>query len=448
MGWSRSGHVELFVDNEVIPVENKVRIIDISTGREVPAQILTRRREGAYWVLEVSDIPAMGYKALKIEVQGPAVPVEAGTNVEVLENKFYKLVINKSSGSISSLLDKDINQELIDKTNPYNIGQLVRETTAKRRVPTVNIGFPLNHLTVSNVKADAGINGALWESVRIIADLDGFEKGTDGAPKGIELEIRLYKNVKKVEFKYMARKEIITDPEALYVAFPFSLPGSRIVFETIGGILTQGQQLPGSSSDWNAAQNFVSVRGKKGQIIVVSNEVPNWQFSDFNMGKLERNPKQGKTWLYSWVMNNYWNTNFRAFQEGGFSWSYQITSSADTTNAFATKYAWSQRNPFPTRTFPAGVNELKSPSLETLKISGSANAMLINSRPAFKEKGTILLHFRELEGLPAEVKLSSAVPGKSIKRMLEVNAAGKQIGQPLTSVQLKPYEVRFIEVIF
>jgi hypothetical protein len=234
----------------------------------------------------------------------------------------------------------------------------------------------------------------------------------------------------------------------LYVAFPFSLPGSRIVFETIGGTLTQGQQLPGSASDWNAGQNFVAVRGKTGQIVIVSNEVPLWQFSDFNMSKFERNPKQGKTWLYSWVMNNYWTTNFRAFQEGGFSWGYQITSTADTTNTFATKYAWSERNTFPTRTFPAGANDLKSPNMETLKISGPSNAMLINSRPAFKGNGAILLHFREIEGMPAEVKLSSAVPGQTIKRMVEVNAAGNEIGQPLNSVQLKPYEVRFIEITF
>ena len=121
-----------------------------------------------------------------------------------------------------------------------------------------------------------------------------MKQGIEDLPKGIELEIRLYKNVKKVEFKYMARKLIITDPEALYVAFPFSLPDSRIVFETIGGILTQGQQLPGSSTDWNAAQNFVSVRGKKGQIVIVSNEVPLWQFSDFNMAKWERISQTGK----------------------------------------------------------------------------------------------------------------------------------------------------------
>ena len=58
----------LFIDYEVLPVNTKARIIDLSTGKEVPAQVLTKRAEGAYWVLEVSDIPAMGYKALKIEL--------------------------------------------------------------------------------------------------------------------------------------------------------------------------------------------------------------------------------------------------------------------------------------------------------------------------------------------------------------------------------------------
>jgi hypothetical protein len=246
----------------------------------------------------------------------------------------------------------------------------------------------------------------------------------------------------------MAHKRIITDPEALYVAFPFSLPGSRIVFETIGGILSQGHQLPGSATDWNAAQNFVAVRGKNGQIVVVSNEVPLWHFSDFNMGKFDRNPKTGNTWLYSWVMNNYWFTNFRAYQEGAFSWGYQLTSSSDTTNAFATKYAWGERNHFPTRTFPAGENEFRSASLETLKVTGDKNALLTNSRPSFTRPGAVLLRFRELEGRNAEVKLSSAVPGRSVKKLTEVNAVGKAIGQPVESIKLNPFEVKFIEVEF
>ena len=86
--------------------------------------------------------------------------------------------------------------------------------------------------------------------------------------------------------------------------------------------------------------------------------------------------------------------------------------------------------------------------METLKISGSPNAMLVNARPAFKGKNSILLHFRELEGSTAEVKLLTAVPGQTIRNMVEVNTMGKPIGQPLTSIQLKPYEVKFIEVEF
>ena len=443
MGWERSGSVELFIDYEVLPVDKHYKITDISTGKEVTAQLLRKLTEGAWWVLDVSNVPALGYKALKIEIITDAgSKANDSASLEILENGYYKIVIDKSSGAISSLFDKELNQEIIDSQNPWKLGQLIHETLPDRKNMTPS------HSSVSNIKVEPGTNGPVWESIKISADMEGFEKGKENAPKGLELEIRLFKNAKKIDFQYKAAKEIVTTPEALYVAFPFTLQKSRIVFETIGGILTQGQQLPGSSSDWNAAQNFVSVRGANGQIIVVSNEIPLWQFSDFNLGKFERYPKPGKTWLYSWVMNNYWFTNFRAFQEGGFHWGYQITSARDTTNTYATKFAWGERNAFATRTFPSGKNEFKSPVLETVKITGFPNAILINSRPAFKNGSSVLLHFRELEGKPAELKLESKIAGRPVKRIVEVNVTGKEMGDPLQSISLKPFGVKFVEVGF
>ncbi|HOS71183.1 MAG TPA: glycoside hydrolase family 38 C-terminal domain-containing protein [Bacteroidales bacterium] len=443
MGWDRSGNIELFVDNEVVPVENKVNIIDISTGRKVPAQVKTRRREGSWWIIEVNNVPAMGYKALKVEIIPEPATIQAESEkTEILENQYYRLVIDKTSGSVSSLFDKALDQDLVDPENQYHLGQPVRETSERRDVP------PFIRTSVANVRVDKGINGDVWESVRISYDLDGFEKGSPGKPGGIQTEIRLYRNVRKIEFRYTANKLILTDPEALYVAFPFALKDSRIVFETIGGILTQGEQLPGSSSDWNVAQNFVAVRGKSGQVIIVSNEVPLWHFSDFNMGKFERYPVKGKPWLYSWVMNNYWFTNFRAYQEGAFSWGYQLTSSGDTSNTFATHWAWGERNPFLTRTFPAGTGELKIPSFQTLKLSGTGNVLPVNSRPVFNRERTILLHLRELEGLPGEVEISSAAPGQMIRKMTEVNSFGKPAARLSSVIPLKPYEVKFVELEF
>jgi len=53
-----------------------------------------------------------------------------------------------------------------------------------------------------------------------------------------------------------------------------------------------------------------------------------------------------------------------------------------------------------------------------------------------------------LEGKPAELTLESKIAGRSIKRMVVVNVVGKEIGNPVQSVQLNPYEVKFIEVDF
>ena len=168
MGWQRSGHVRLFIDYEVMPVEKEVQIIDLSTGKRVPAQVLTKRREGAYWVLEVNDVPALGYKALKIVPTAEPVVALPATVLEIMENNFYKIVIDKTTGAISSLYDKELQQELIDPENPYHIGQLVRETSEKRDLP------PFVRTSVSNVKLEQGSNGDVWKSLKISADLGGF----------------------------------------------------------------------------------------------------------------------------------------------------------------------------------------------------------------------------------------------------------------------------------
>ena len=89
-----------------------------------------------------------------------------------------------------------------------------------------------------------------------------------------------------------------------------------------------------------------------------------------------------------------------------------------------------------------------SPFPERVIISGSPNAILINSRPAKKSTNSILLHFRELEGKPAELSLESKIAGRSIKRMVVVNAVGKEIGTPVQSVKLNAFEVKFVEVQF
>lgn len=441
LGWTRSGTVNLFIDYEILPATGRFRIVDLGTGQEVPSQLLRKRAEGAYWSLEVRDVPALGIKTLKIEESGQAAEPQASQPFSgKLENEYYRIVFDASKGAISSLFDKELNRELIDAANPWMLGQVIRETFARRNV------YDLKHSSVTAVKLEQGEQGAVWESIRIGAEMDGLEPGTGRGPKGLEAEVRLYKHQKKIEFRYTAHKQIITTPEGLYVAFPFSLPGARVVFETIGGTLSPGGQIPGSSSDWNAAQTFVAARSSEGQVVVVSDELPLWHFGGLNMGKYERYPGPCKPLLYSWVMNNYWTTNFRAYQEGGFTWSYQLTSSKDTTNTFASRFGRGVRNIFPTRTFPAGKAEQAAAQDAGLRIGGAPGVMLVNSRPVFGGSHAVILHFREMEGKEGEISLESTVAGKTFKSLEVVNALGEKIAPTGKSLHFNPFEVKFILV--
>ncbi|MCE1198727.1 MAG: hypothetical protein LWW85_07150 [Marinilabiliales bacterium] len=434
LGWSRSGTLRLFVDSEVLPLNQHIRIVDMISGAEVPAQMIRKRAEGAYWEFSVDDVPAMGAKPLMIErISNAREQVKAESSTEKLENKFYRIVLDKSTGCIASLYDKELQKELVDGNNPWKAAQPIHETMDNRD------SYKTTHETLSHVKMESGIEGEVWKSIKLAATLKGM------GDQGIQVEIRLYNHLKKIEMRYFADKSILTNPEALYVAFPFAMKQGRIVFETIGGTLSQGEQLPGSSTDWNAAQSFVAIRGQDGQIVITSNEIPLWQFSDLNMGKFMAHPSQGNTTLFSWVMNNYWFTNFRAYQEGGFSWSYAITSSRDTTNTFAIKFGKGENSMLVGRALPAAKSTMHPGMLKTLVKTGDENVVMINARPG-TSTGSIRLHLREVDGKIGSISFSNHNQKMPLREINLMDALGRKIEAVSNPIKFNPYEVKFVEI--
>jgi hypothetical protein len=73
---------------------------------------------------------------------------------------------------------------------------------------------------------------------------------------------------------------------------------------------------------------------------------------DFNLGKWQPVARVERPHVYSWVMNNYWFTNFRVEQEGEFKVHYYLTSTTDTSRSFATRFGWGSRVPLATRVLP------------------------------------------------------------------------------------------------
>ena len=106
LDWQRSGLVEVFIDHEILPPNKAFRIVDPATGEAIPAQPLASRSEGAWWALWASDVPPLGYKSYRVEVGDEERAALPASESHVLENKFFRLTADPSTGGLVSIVDK------------------------------------------------------------------------------------------------------------------------------------------------------------------------------------------------------------------------------------------------------------------------------------------------------------------------------------------------------
>jgi hypothetical protein len=139
-------------------------------------------------------------------------------------------------------------------------------------------------------------------------------------------------------------------------------------------------------------------------------------------------------------MNNYWTTNFNAYQTGTHVWSYSLTSGGDLSASRANRFGWNGRIPFLTRILPGGgPGDL---SWEGSFIQGwPENLLLVNARPA-QGKNAIFLHVREISGNTSTLNLNGP-QGKQLN-VTETDVLGYK--KPAGSSTIMPLESKFYKV--
>lgn len=231
------------------------------------------------------------------------------------------------------------------------------------------------------------------------------------------------------------------------MAFPFQFDGGKFIYEAQGGLVTPGEnQVPRSASDWQTVQNFISLRNKTGQVVLGSNEIPLVQFGDLNLGKWQEKVLIAQPHVYSWVMNNYWFTNFSATQEGELHWSYYLTSTRETGNRATVQFGWGSRIPLMAQVIPAGKSEMETRPVASWLNWPAANIILVAARPSPDGKG-ILCHLREVAGIATKIELIEISSVKKIDHMDETNVLGEVLQKNLQTVRFAPFEVKFIRIL-
>ncbi len=440
LNWPRSGLASVFIDHQLLPPDRDFKIVDAETGEAVAAQPLNRRSEGTYWALWARNIPALGYRLFKIQatnVPRAAAPKVTSSN---LQNSFYELSINPLSGAVTRLIDKETGLDLVDGRAPWGFNQLFRETLTEKRD---FVAERFRRTAWTNITVQPGVHGPVWKSIVLNGALEGCAE-----KNAAQLEIRLYETEKRIEFHWSLRKLPVPQAEAVYVAFPFAPRDGQIAYEAQGGIVRPGlEQIPGSSSDWQTIQNFLVVRHEQGQVVWGSAGAPLVQLGEINLGKWQPVTRVAQPHVYSWVMNNYWFTNFRPSQEGEFRWSYFLTSTRDKGNAVATRFGWVSRVPLATRVLPplksGKSTEPPACSLVSIDVPG---VVVVDTQPAVD--GGVVLHIREVAGQPLTLDLGNVKTWADVEEATEVNALGDPIQEGIESLALKPYDVRFVRLQF
>jgi alpha-mannosidase len=448
--WERSGYVNVFLDHERVPRGSSLVVDDLS-GKKMAAQLDRDIHGGSYWNVPVIDVPAFGYRKFVIEPGDPA-PVQQPARDkpgEIYENRWYRVVTDNEKGVVKSIWDKDLNKELVDDNAEWGFGQFIYEMLANRNqivqrpneVPREQLHLGEHErLPLDSVWFDSYREEGIWNTIR-------FRGRTIAAePRdAFSFEIRLFNTEKRIDFSYAINKRSVTDPEAIYIAFPFRIKNFEIHSDVPGGTFRAGvEQIHGSTNDWNTVQNFVSIRNDDHQIILGSHEAPLMQFGNINTGRFEAGAEPENSHIYGWPMNNYWITNFNANQYGEYRWSYYFTSGNGGGNAQATRFGWESRVPYLTRVMPAGVSgEYREAGMSVLS-DFPENVLMVNARPGEDDK-SILLHIRETDGSSVSFYPGSGVNG-SLK-VAETNVLGQANGNgPVREISLDPYETKFLKI--
>jgi hypothetical protein len=118
LAWKRSDVVQF----SPAGLGRDFRTVDASTGKEVAHQALPNGQ----MIFVAVDVPSTGYKTFSILPGRSRVSASSGSG-NTLENRFYRLQFDPSTGVITSIQDKELNQELVDSSAPHRFNEYLYE---------------------------------------------------------------------------------------------------------------------------------------------------------------------------------------------------------------------------------------------------------------------------------------------------------------------------------
>jgi alpha-mannosidase len=453
LSWQRSGLVELDLDSDAT-------LSEYPDKTSVPFEILHEGTGYRHVRFLAKDVPSMGFKCFSIEIHhgnnentsGP--PSEAtATTSDAIENEYYRLQVDPFSGAIKSIFDKQLHRELVDASSPYRFNQYVYVQGGgpqQTQIVYMRKSLPLAQLTITPSSAGKIVSLKKTPFAQILT-----VESTDIHTPSIRSEILLYDAEKKIEFVNHITKDFVLDKEAVYFAFPVAAPTPSFQYEIQNGWVDPSKNmLKGANLEWFTVGHWVKASATDDDVAIVPVDAPLVTLGDINRGTWQEEFKPKSSTIFSYAMNNYWHTNYRAAQGGEITFRYVMTSGPSLSPADLSRLGRAAMNPLETDQV-IEQDKVGNPErpLEPAPLSffqvDAPGVILESWKAADDGNGTML---RLLETAGAEGKATLRFPLLHLQKAWRCTAVEDNLNeipvQPQSlEITLKPHEIVTVRIV-
>jgi hypothetical protein len=208
-------------------------------------------------------------------------------------------------------------------------------------------------------------------------------------------------------------------------------------------------QLPGACKEWYAMQHFARLTSKEGNLAFASLDAPLVCLGDINRGRWPEKLELRNGWLFSYVMNNYWFTNYKADQGGPvpMGFEYSITTQA-ASDAEAARFGWQAAMPLQRRVIEkAQQGPLPSSGSFCRAADGSPSAVapegvIITAIKAPEDGRGVIVRLLSMESKPVVAKLTVGLPGirsATLCNLVEEPIGPLKMDGAVVSVPVRPF---------
>ncbi|MCL4408597.1 MAG: glycosyl hydrolase, partial [Thermotogae bacterium] len=254
-----------------------------------------------------------------------------------IETPFFKLEYKINEG-ITSWIDKSDGSELLRDDRKYNAFTPIYEITPvitdmmeeRRRMGRNRNNFHTKRYAGRLVNVDLISKGDLFLKVKFEYEIEGT--------RHFALIMTAYKDIPRFDISVRINKENVWEPENFYIALPFKVSSDQTLWiEKTGCILRPGiDQIPGTNMDFYCVQNGLAYLSKQKGLAISTPDVPLIHLGTLEKHEIELcnedSAKHNDDQLYSWLMNNFWETNFKATTGGFYEFNYHIYCSKKIVN--------------------------------------------------------------------------------------------------------------------